>query len=239
MDGSNLSATCEVTVLTTITPGDVNGDRTINVGDYVTTANYILEKKPQPFIFEAADIDCNNSIDVGDLVAVANLALHYEGAPLKAAAMGEMTLNASMAAPSVVAVNVLGASALQFDVTLPAGMSLAEASASNHDVAVNSLASGAWRVLVSSPTNRVLTDNVTFVINGNGEGNAVIDGIVAAKATGATSEFAAIVLPIGTTGINDIVNNGNNDVIYNLQGQRVTNPSSGIYIKGGKKVIIR
>lgn len=29
------------------------------------------------------------------------------------------------------------------------------------------------------------------------------------------------------------------DAIYNLQGMRVTNPTRGIYIKGGKKVVIR
>jgi hypothetical protein len=29
------------------------------------------------------------------------------------------------------------------------------------------------------------------------------------------------------------------DVYYNLQGQRVGNPGKGIYIKNGKKVIVR
>ena len=31
----------------------------------------------------------------------------------------------------------------------------------------------------------------------------------------------------------------NNDVIYNLNGQVVTNPSKGIYIKNGKKFIVK
>lgn len=44
------------------------------------------------------------------------------------------------------------------------------------------------------------------------------------------------------TGINSAtqtVTDDGNDVIYNLQGQRVTNPSKGIYIINGKKVIIK
>lgn len=44
------------------------------------------------------------------------------------------------------------------------------------------------------------------------------------------------------TGINSATQtftDDGNDVIYNLQGQRVTNPSKGIYIINGKKVIIK
>lgn len=60
-------------------PGDVNGDSTIDVADYVDVASYILEQDPQPFVFAAADLDEDNAIDVGDLVGVAYLALNYEG----------------------------------------------------------------------------------------------------------------------------------------------------------------
>ena len=43
-----------------------------------------------------------------------------------------------------------------------------------------------------------------------------------------------------TTGINNVqpVAEKKNDVIYDLQGRRVTNPSRGIYIVNGKKVVI-
>ena len=40
-------------------------------------------------------------------------------------------------------------------------------------------------------------------------------------------------------GINNIEQNGNNAMIYNLNGQRVNNAQKGIYIKNGKKVIIK
>ena len=46
-----------------------------------------------------------------------------------------------------------------------------------------------------------------------------------------------------TTGIQEIVSDGQNgeadDVIYNLSGIRVTNPQKGIYIRNGKKYIIK
>ena len=46
----------------------------------------------------------------------------------------------------------------------------------------------------------------------------------------------------GTTGIDiqsSIFNDQSNDVYYNLQGQRVENPRKGIYIKNGRRVVIK
>ena len=46
----------------------------------------------------------------------------------------------------------------------------------------------------------------------------------------------------GTTGINvqsSVVNGQSKDAYYTLQGQRVDNPGKGIYIKNGKKVVIK
>ena len=43
------------------------------------------------------------------------------------------------------------------------------------------------------------------------------------------------------TGVENVIADGNNEevVIYNLQGIRVKNPSTGIYIVNGKKTYIR
>ena len=41
-----------------------------------------------------------------------------------------------------------------------------------------------------------------------------------------------------TTGINSIHSNAKSSVYYSLNGQRVENPSKGIYIKNGKKTIL-
>lgn len=42
-----------------------------------------------------------------------------------------------------------------------------------------------------------------------------------------------------TTGISHIERQAESDAIYNLNGQRMTNPAKGLYIKNGKKVIIK
>ena len=43
-----------------------------------------------------------------------------------------------------------------------------------------------------------------------------------------------------TTGIESIVENvADNENLYNLQGQRVNNATKGIYIKNGKKILVK
>lgn len=226
------------------TPGDVNGDKTINVGDYVTTANYILLKNPQPFIFAAADLDRNDQINVGDLVGVANLALHYEAKSAKRGLPSNVphvvSLGATATSMRSIAVTTTGAAALQLDVTLPAGMTLASASVAGHSADVARMANGSYRVLVASPAAQPISGEVTLTIDGNAEGNALLHGILVADPTGAVTAFDDIVLPIGTTGLSDIAVDGNeDDTLYDLQGRRVVNPAPGIYIKAGKKILVK
>jgi hypothetical protein len=72
-DGSNLSASCAVTVLPT--PGDVNNDAVINVTDVMTVASYILGRTVDVFIFEAADITKDSKINITDIVGIVNIIL--------------------------------------------------------------------------------------------------------------------------------------------------------------------
>lgn len=43
----------------------------------------------------------------------------------------------------------------------------------------------------------------------------------------------------GTTGISSVKNDQNGEDFYNLNGQRVANPQKGLFIKNGKKVIVK
>lgn len=72
-DGSNLSASCAITVLPT--PGDVNNDAVINVTDVMTVASYILGRTVDVFIFEAADITGDSKINITDIVGIVNIIL--------------------------------------------------------------------------------------------------------------------------------------------------------------------
>lgn len=64
--------------------GDANCDKEVNVGDYTTIANYILDPAScEVFDRKAADANEDGNIDVGDLTTVANIILTGEAASAK------------------------------------------------------------------------------------------------------------------------------------------------------------
>lgn len=73
----NLSNPVVATPLTSI-KGDANGSMSVDVADVITEVNYIARQNPQPFIFEAADVNSDNVIDILDVVGTINLILHPE-----------------------------------------------------------------------------------------------------------------------------------------------------------------
>ena len=170
--------------------GDANGDGTVNVGDYVAVANYILALEPDPFVFSAADVDENGAIDVGDLVGVANIVLGDEvfAAPEQPAASG-VTLSgkcvndADKVTVTVNLSNEMMLTAWQMDVSLPEGLSLNQAKlttrAASHQLAVNDLGKGAIRLLGSSLTNDELAGNEGALLTLELSGNAASGDMVA------------------------------------------------------------
>ena len=77
MNSYDLSNAVTATPLTAI-KGDANGSMTVDVADVITEVNYITRQNPQPFIFEAADVNSDNQVNVIDVVATVNLILHPE-----------------------------------------------------------------------------------------------------------------------------------------------------------------
>ena len=56
--------------------GDVNGNKKVEVADFIATANYILGNPPQVFIFKAGDLNNNKNIEVSDFIGIANIILN-------------------------------------------------------------------------------------------------------------------------------------------------------------------
>ena len=171
--------------------GDANGDDVVNVGDYVATANYILMMNPDPFIFDAADVDENKTIDVGDLVGIANIVLGDFAVPENAMShpvndvqlTGDCVVSDNTMTVTLDLSNAMALTACQMDVNLPEGLVLEQASlssrATSHSLAVNELGEGRLRLLASSSINDELTGHegavLTLVLSGT-TGN---DGLIA------------------------------------------------------------
>lgn len=67
------SATATYEVTEAIMPGDVNGDRVVNILDVAQTISHIVGQTPDGFRKAAADIDCNGRVDKTDLDAIVRL----------------------------------------------------------------------------------------------------------------------------------------------------------------------
>lgn len=60
--------------------GDANGSMSVDVADVVTEVAYLTDQDPQPFIFEAADVNEDNTINILDVVGTVNLIMTPAGA---------------------------------------------------------------------------------------------------------------------------------------------------------------
>lgn len=53
--------------------GDANGSMAVDIADVVTEIAYLTNQDPQPFIFEAADINSDNTVNIQDIVGTVNI----------------------------------------------------------------------------------------------------------------------------------------------------------------------
>lgn len=120
------------------TPGDVNNDRKVNVGDITGIANYILGNTPANFVTKAADVNMDGNINVGDITGIANLILYGAVKPAQVRSLqrvnvyddGSNTISiddvtvaqGERQTLSVCLKNTVVACGLQFDLYLPEGI---------------------------------------------------------------------------------------------------------------------
>ena len=73
----DISNVVAATPLTSI-KGDANGSMSVNVADVVSIVAYLSQQDPQPFIFDAADVNEDGNINILDIVGVINIIAHPE-----------------------------------------------------------------------------------------------------------------------------------------------------------------
>ena len=241
-----------VLMVNTFIPGDANDSRTVTVTDIVVTAQYILQKDPHPFIFEAADMNGDGNVTVTDIMLIAYLINHPTmNAPKRMPAMtdgldrmsGEsVTLNVGETRTvSIKLDNDRDYSAFQLDLTLPEGLTASNFCltdrAGSHTLDVNTLADGKTRALCYSPAitpingneGAVLTFDVTATCKV--DGSILVDGIELVTTDCQTvilDDFAIAVN--STTAVNETVTGKAIAKVeyYNLAGQRLDHPESGV-----------
>ena len=232
--------------------GDANNNGTVTVGDVVATAQYVLERNPQPFNYEAADVDEDNNITVADVARIAWMVLNPTAyAPMRAPALwsnGDRMSGESISLMpgetrrvSIMLDNEMDYSAFQLDMRLPEGLTASNFNltdrAGSHAFDVNTLKNGSVRALCYSPAIEVIEGHegvlLTFDVTAtdNVVGSIIVDDIEMVTANCQTVLMNNFTIGVNsTTSVNEL--SGVKAVArvdyFNLAGQQIDRPSSGV-----------
>lgn len=231
------------------TPGDVNGDGSLNVMDVVKLVNYIMGRNPSDFVFAAADMDENGKINVMDLVNVVEVIM---AAPQQAPVMGMATssnLELGRMDKNTVSLSVPDADrhiAAQFTVTLSGNAVLKDVLSDDaHQSEVTRMSDGRYKVMVYSGRNDSFRSDSPISLQLSGNSDVKIDDVVFVDA----DEEAVAYEPVATnaTGILSVGTEFSQPTdIYTVSGSLVKKNatsmrglSSGVYIVNNEKVVIK
>mgnify|MGYP003483339626 FL=1 len=182
--------------------------------------------------------------------AATTMAQSLSVAPIEAAPGTQTAITVSLA-------DATEMTALQCNLHLPEGLTLAGDialgdAAKGHILSTSTLASGELLIVLYDLYQSTFTDGTLLTIpvvvakepsTTEGTLHKVRTSTIAAQSKALSDvKFTAVVGESGedATGIEKTtVNGGQTTVIYDLQGRRVTHPTKGIYIVGGRKVVLK
>lgn len=252
-----------------IIPGDVNGDKKVNVTDVMCVANYIVGITPEVFVEEAADVNASGSINITDLIAIANIAVGNSSAPAlnvaKAATSDVLSLGDYDPATGTIAIALDNATAyagFQMDVALPQGLTLESAEltgrAASHTLMTGVNPDGSTRLLGFSLSNAEIAAGSGEIITLKVKANASLsstDNITISDIFFTRANEVESVLPDVTTNatvvtaITHIAADGEGVNVYDMKGvllrqgvkpaQATHGLPTGVYVINGKKVLVK
>ena len=231
--------------------GDANGDGTTTVADVMLTVNRVMNKPLSVFIERNADVNGDGKITVADVMAIVKMVLN--SGPKSSPRNAYQSMSDAMAVTakgSELTLHLTGTgtyTALQMMLSLPEGCRLESArmvsSRSNgHSVQTSDLGNGQYRVVVYGasglPFGNSCSDLVRLNVKGNHNGDVAVSDIQVVDYL--TNTFLLSDVSGIATGIDSIGSDASDDGDwYTTQGQKVTTPTRGVYIRNGKKVVVR
>ena len=231
--------------------GDANGDNTVTVADVMLTVNKVLGRELSTFNPKTADVNKDGVITVSDVMGIVKIVL--SGGRASAPRNAYQTMSDAMgmtAKGNELTLHLKGTgsyTASQMIITLPEGCRLENAqmvsSRSNgHSVQTSDLGNGQYRVVVYGasglPFGNSCSDLVRLNVKGNHNGDVAVSDIQVVDHLTNTfllSDVSGIATDIDSIG-SDASDDGD---WYTTQGQKVATPTRGVYIRNGRKVVVR
>ena len=254
-DGTDLTASCKVTVEDPAIPGDVNGDGNVNGADIVAVINYVLADDI------AGDVNGDGNVNGADIVVVINYVLNDSGnnarqtvAQSRAAAVEEPTeILSGTKTDEGISLSLTGGedcTAFQFMLSLPEGVSLTAVTGSeerlgDHELLFRRQEDGRYLVLGYAMDNHCIGESsgelLSLRLEGNANGRATVSEALIFTPQAETRYMNALDIDLPTV-VSGVRAKGAADEggIYDLGGRKLNKkPSSGYYIRGGKKYFVK
>lgn len=235
LQGIDMSNTVSATPRTS-TLGDANGSGIVDVADVITTVNYITKQNPQPFIFEAADMNTDNVIDILDVMGIVKGILSPN---LLAASMIESSATYTIVDGVLYVESDAALGGVQVQLTIDGRSQMEDVRIAKDlegfEQASTWLSDNDFIFLAYSLNGKALTPGKHALLH---IGDAEISSLHLSDTTGKNVNVSS---GDGTTGIDRMGKHVMNiNGVYDLQGRKLsplTSLKKGIYIINGKKVV--
>ena len=235
--------------------GDVNTDEDVDVVDVVDIARFVVSTPSVNFSEKLADLNFDNTVNIADAVTLVN---HIAGdqnfsremAPSRESYDYDLCqlqlLSTQENALSLCLDGDADFTAFQFEVELPEYMDITAMRVNGlrmdgHQLLYNKVADNRYRVAVLSLSNAVFKGNegelLNISIDGLPTNDISIHNVLFVTTKGAGIAFERISLS-EATGITAVRVNEGNNVIYDLQGRKLSKVQYGVNIVDGKKVLV-
>ena len=233
---------------------DVNQDGKVNVVDVVDIARFVVGTTSSTYIEFLADLNSDDDVNVADAVVLVNEIAGDQnfskafGAP-QAAQDDYLTLTENddhSLSLSMESQRDFTAFQLELSTNSDAdvmAMVLNAARKNGHQMMYNKVGDGRYRVVVLSVANNAFNgDNgelLNIQLDGFNTGDVTISNIHFITTDGTDHRFDDLSVQGGTTGLNNLTPDTQQQTIYDLQGRKRTELQRGVNIVNGKKVIVK
>ena len=239
---SDLSNEFDITISGGWLPGDVDHDGEVGINDVMAVVAHVLGNTPEVFYPTEANLDGDSEIGINDINEIVKIILDgTQAAPASARTTQDRLVMTSTADGYNINLKASEAyTGCQMTIQLPNSCTLVDAQAANGiTVKTNDLGNGTYRLVAySADGKKINTEDalISLSVNGNCNDNASISQILFTNPAFELVSFAAVE---SVTGIADVKAQTENAPAYNLQGVKAENLTRGVYVRDGKKFVVK
>ena len=227
--------------------GDVNNDGSVSITDITMAVNYILGKASDKFHASHADMNHDGEINIADLSEMVEIILNSgNNAPVNIGVTGGLRMESAGSECSLYLPDAGLYKGCQFLVRVPSGCRLSDVSVgagreSGHRVMYRQTGTGLYKVLVFSADGDEFEDVpsalLRLTVDGQNGGAVELSDIRFTDSDFTEHGFAAVSSEV--TGIGAVAKGASESTWYSLDGQKTAQPTKGVFVRDGRKVVVK